>query len=249
MAAASAGAVTATLAWVDPPGVQNESSLLLLTLRPSAVGTPVIRGTGTLTLTVLEEYAYAPAQNVVAPTGWTVVNNHGRTMTVIAPAGVTAGSKGFNVDFSVLSGNWTVMATWTESDATGSVSASMEVGPRGFPALDWTTNPASFGGTSTLRLTVPTDCYAIGYQALLTTSAELPADSVIVLPTGWTLADETIQGSKILIGPPVAAGTFDFGFTFGTGSAPVTVVPMWISPSALGTTPIYPRVPLQLASA
>lgn len=248
-AAASPGGVTATLAWVDPPGVQKESSLLLLTLQPATAGSPVVRGTGTLTFTVLEDYAYAPAQSVSPPPGWNIITDHGRTLMVVAPDGVTAGSKGFNVTWGELSGNWTATATWTESDATGSVAASIVVGPRGFPALDWITNPAVFGGTSTLRLTVPADSYAIGYSAFIFLTPELPADSVIDLPAGWTLSPDTIQNSRYLVGPPTAAGTFDFGVTLGSGSAEVSVRPMWIASGAPGATPIYPSVPLTITPA
>ncbi|PPF85602.1 hypothetical protein C5B96_05915 [Subtercola sp. Z020] len=248
LAAASPGPVTAQLAWLSPPGVQKESSLLLLTLQPASAGSPVIRGTGTLTLTVLESFAFAPAKEVLTPAGWTVINDFGRTITVLAPEGTTAGSKGFNVSWGELSGNWTVVATWTESDASGSVTATIEVGPRGFPALDWTTNPATFGGSSTLRLRVPADCYAIGYPALVAVGQELPADSVMTLPAGWTVSDLTLQGGKVFEGPSVVAGSFDFDFTFGQGSAPLSISPTWISPQAPGTTPIFPHEPLQLTA-
>ncbi|RFA16315.1 hypothetical protein B7R21_02765 [Subtercola boreus] len=237
--------MTATLAWIDPPGVQNESSLLMLTLQPPAAGGPVIRGTGTLTLTVLESYAYSPARAVLPPAGWTVTGaGSSRTITVVAPPGVTAGSKGFNVDWGELSGNWTVVATWTESGASGSVSSTIVVGPRGFPALDWTTNPAAFGGTSTLRLTVPANCYAIGTEASILVSKELPAGGTIGLPSGWSLAAPYF-GYSVLHTTSTAGGSFDFDFVFGSGTAPVTVVSQWGTPAA-GSTPVSPAVQLRL---
>ncbi|NQX17967.1 hypothetical protein [Rathayibacter sp. VKM Ac-2857] len=247
MAAASTAGTTATLAWDGPRGVQNESSLLVLTLPPAPRGTPVVRGTGTLTLTVLEPYAFAPARSVIAPTGWTVIEN-GRTISIIAPEGVTAGTKGFNVEFGELSGNWTTTATWTESDATGSVSSTIEVGPRGFPAMEWTTNPAVYGGTSTLRLLVPADCYAIDYQGILLIQAPLFDASTIALPGGWTVLDESDPANAYLGGPTVAGAT-DFGFTFGPGSTTTTPIVQWISPTAPRTTPIQPRPPLRLTTA
>ena len=247
-AVASGVASTAELTWVDPPGVQQESSLLLLRLQAGSPGAPVVAGTGTLTLTVLEDYAFEPASSVTAPPGWAVIES-GRTITIVAPEDVTAGAKGFTVSWGQLSGNWTTTATWTESGASGSVSTSIEVGPRGFPRLDWTTNPAVYGGTSTLRLSVPSISYAIGYDALLILSPELPADTTIALPAGWTVSGQTIEGRKVLLGPSTTAGIVDFGFTFGAGSTPVTITPQWLSPAAPGSTPISPRIPLTLAPA
>ncbi|QHC62784.1 hypothetical protein GSU69_08885 [Rathayibacter festucae] len=248
MAAASTAGLTARLSWDGPRGVQTESSLLFLTLESPPRGTPVVRGTGTLTLTVLEQYAFSPARSVVAPTGWTVINDNGRTITILAPDGVSAGTKGFNVEWGELSGNWTTTATWTESEVTGSVSSTIEVGPRGFPVLEWLTNPAVFGGTSTLRLLVPADCYAIGYPALLLIPAGFFDASTIALPAGWTVVDEDSAAFAYLTGPTVA-GAADFAFTFGPGSTPTSPVVQWISPTAPGTTPIQPRPPLRLTPA
>ncbi|QHF24534.1 hypothetical protein GTU73_11280 [Rathayibacter sp. VKM Ac-2804] len=248
MAAASTAGPTARVAWDGPTGVQKESSLLLLVLQPSPRDAPVVRGTGTLTLTVLEEYAFSPARSVVAPAGWTVIDDHGRTITMIAPAGVRAGTKGFNVEWGELSGNWTTTATWTESDVTGSVSSAIEVGPRGFPSMQWTTNPAVRGGTSTLRLTVPADCYAIGYQGLVVIPADLFDESMITLPAGWSVLDEG-DPANAYVGGPTVAGATDFGFAFGPGSAPISPVVQWIAPTAPGTTPIQARPPLRLAPA
>jgi hypothetical protein len=245
LAAASDGGLTATLTWVDPPGVQKESSLLLLTLKPGVGGAPVVRGTGTLTLTVVEGYA-EPAKHVVAPSGWTVSKN-GRSITIVAPPGVTAGAKGFNVEFGELSGNWTTLATWTESGATGSVTSSIEVGPRGFPTMAWTTNPAVHGGTSTLRLTVPSNSYALGYQGVLIITP-LSEDSVVTLPSGWTF-EEPYLGGQLFSGPLTTAGTFDFPVAFAAGTETETVNAQWIAPSAPGATPATARPVLQLGPA
>ena len=177
-----------------------------------------------------------------------MINDFGRTITILAPAGVTAGTKGFNVEWGELSANWTTTATWTESDVTGSVSSTIEIGPRGFPVLEWTTNPAVYGGTSTLRLLVPADCYAIGYEAVLFVQAPLFDASTIALPAGWSVADEQDPAYAYLVGPTVVGAT-DFAFTFGPGSTAITPLVQWISPTAPGTTPIQPRPPLRLTPA
>lgn len=84
----------------------------MTTLQRGAAGTPVGRGTGTLTLTVLEDYAFAPANTVTAPTGWTVVNDHGRTMTVIARTGSQQGTFDVGFTFGAGSAPVTVIPQW-----------------------------------------------------------------------------------------------------------------------------------------
>lgn len=235
--AASTESPASSLTWSGSPGVFNEDSVLLLTV---PAGSPELGLQGTLTIAVVG-YGYPPT--VVTPSGWSYSQGTEVGTLTTPPGGLTGGTKAFTVTWGELSGNMKFVVTWQSASGTAPVTAPIEVGPRGFPSMSWGINPATFGGSDTLRLSVPGNCYAIGSNAIIATStlAAWPTGTTAVLPSGWT--DDVLPGPggndiRVLQSASLASGNHDFVFTFGADTAPTTFDLTWLSPSAALATPI-----------
>jgi hypothetical protein len=225
-AASTTGEPAAEFYWADEEGVQNESSVLFLRIES---GSPAVGSTGTVLLRILD-YGTIP-DDVGRPPAWTYTRNPGAYTGIIASpvGGVTAGTKAFTVPWSELSGAYDVVATWQNDKEQGLLSAPIRVGFGPAPTLQWIPDRAVFGGTATLRLSVPANSYAVGRRAVVFSTEYFPPEvrtppfpsgTTVALPAGWAItSDQTATGYETT---SLTAGVHDLVHTLGAGTAAVT---------------------------
>ncbi|GLK17374.1 hypothetical protein [Herbiconiux flava] len=250
LAAASTGRPDASLFWSEADGIQGQSSLLTLMV-PS--GSPGIGSTATI---VLQLTPYGNIPETIGSGRWTYTPNFGAySATLTSPVGgVTGGTRGFTIDeWGELSGPYTVVATYTNDKEPGSLTATIRVGFGPEPTLEWLTDPAEFGTTTTLRLTVPPESYAIGRRGLLADlnqfpppnqTPPFPAGTTVMKAPGWTDYVDPDQGVKAFQLDPLTEGVHDFVYTLGAGTAAVT--PSTILIVGKG---VPPQAPLRIVPA
>ncbi|MDO9395353.1 MAG: hypothetical protein Q7T71_02265 [Herbiconiux sp.] len=150
---------------------------------------------------------------------------------------VRGGTNIFSVVFAENGQPGSILATYQNDREPGSLSAAVAVTEIPLPTLEWLTNPVAFEGEATLRLVVPQDSAGIGEPAQLIRSEDMPfqpgpafpAGTEVDLPEGWV---DTVLTLPVSGGPELsvrvlqmdehAPGTYDFVYSIGAGSTPVT---------------------------
>lgn len=227
-AASGAEQPDASFFWSEAEGVQGQSSLLTLVL-PS--GSPGIGSTASIVLTMLDN---GPIPESIGAGRWSYSPNFGAATGVLTSpvGGVTGGSKYFTVDqWGERSGPYRVVATYSNDKEQGSLTATMRIGFGPEPTLEWIPDPAEFGATTTLRLTVPQNSYAIGQRGFIADRNQFPppnqtppfpAGTTVVKATGWSDYTDPQSGLVAFEIDSVAEGVYDFVYTLGAGTIAVT---------------------------
>ncbi|MCS5714551.1 hypothetical protein NVV95_08295 [Herbiconiux sp. CPCC 205716] len=228
LAAASTTQPDASLYWSEAEGIQGQPSVLTLSV---PAGSPGIGSTGTI---VLQIQNYGPIPDTIASGRWTWTPNFGASNGILASplGGVTGGTRAFTVDeWGELSGPYTVVATYTNDQEPGSLTATITVGFGPEPTLEWIPDPAEFGTTTTLRVTVPEHSYAIGRRAVVADlnqfpppfqTPPFPAGTTVVAAPGWVETEDPQTGQSGFIFESLVAGVYDFAYTLGAGSTAVS---------------------------
>jgi hypothetical protein len=250
LAAASTGQPDAEFYWSSDEGIQGQPSVLTLSLPPESPG---IGSTATI---VLQITPYGNIPESISAGRWTWTPNYGAANGILASpvGGVTAGTRAFTIDeWGELSGPYTVTATYTNDKEPGALTATIRVGFGPEPTLEWLPDPAEFGTTTTLRLTVPPRSYAIGRQGLLADlnqfpppnqTPPFPAGTTVAKAPGWTDYVDPDYGQKAFQLDPLPAGVYDFVYTLGAGTTAVT--PSMILFVGKG---VPPQAPLRIVPA
>ncbi|MDO9397405.1 MAG: hypothetical protein Q7T71_12725 [Herbiconiux sp.] len=229
LAAASGGGLPdASFLWSGADGVQGQSSLLTLTL---PVGSPGIGSTATIVVTMLDD---GPIPETIGAGRWTYTPNFSAaTGLLTSPAGeVNGGSTYFTVDrWGERSGPYTAVATYSNDKEPGSLTATIRVGFGPEPTLEWIPDPAEFGTTTTLRLTVPQNSYAIGRRGIIADVSQFPpplqtppfpAGTTVVKAAGWSDVTDPQSGMSGFEIDSIAEDVYDFEYTLGAGTTAVT---------------------------
>jgi hypothetical protein len=251
-AAASVAAARPTLVWIGSPGVFAQQSALYLDVPADS---PDAGQPGTLTLTNVG-YGGTPSM-FEPPAGWTFTTDYANAAIIATTPALGAGPNFFRVTWPIdSSGNGDYLAVWQSSEALPPVSSPViEVGPQGFPSLAWSENPAEFGGTSTLTLSVPSTNKGIGFPANILGFGGWPAVADIQLPAGWTFETLTSGGQQhaVLHTEATVKGDTHFVFAFVEGTVETTIDPTWLGSTEPGNyspmTPITAAEPLRIVPA
>ncbi|WZH36900.1 MAG: hypothetical protein PIR02_19455 [Microbacterium enclense] len=227
-AASESSQPDASFSWSEPEGVQGQSSLLTLVV-PNL--SPGVGSTATIVLIAQDE---GPIPSTISSGRWTYTPDFiaGIGILVSPTAGVTAGVRGFTIDeWGDRSGPYTVIATYSNDKEPGSLSASITIGFGPEPTMTWIPNPAEFGTTATLRLTVPQNSYAIGNRGIIFDYGTYPMPDVpppfpegttTVLPDGWSFETDPSSGTVGFVNPDLTEGVYDFEYHLGAGTTSIT---------------------------
>ncbi|WP_440709863.1 hypothetical protein [Herbiconiux sp. YIM B11900] len=227
-AASGGGQPDASFSWSEAEGIQGQSSLLTLTL---PVGSPGIGSAATIVVTMLDD---GPIPPTIGAGRWTYVPDFGAATGVLtSPAGgVNGGSTYFTVDqWGERSGPYTAVATYSNDEEPGSLTATIRVGFGPEPTLEWIPDPAAFGTTTILRLTVPRNSYAVGRRGIIADLSQFPppfqtppfpAGTTVVMAAGWSDVTDPQTGMTGFEIDSVAEGVYDFEYTLGAGTTAVS---------------------------
>ena len=239
-AAASPAGPDASFFWSDSTAYLGRTAQLFLVL-PS--DSPGVGGQGTIRFTATGAgRASIPFDVYInGQGGWNYTDDVNTNIGIMASNrfAVRSGTNVFSVFFTENSQPGSILATWQNDRESGFLPAIVTVSAPPPPSIEWLTNPVQFGSTTTLRVTVPPGSAGLDEQANLFSREYLPgqatpafpADTRVDTPAGWTatvLTQTNPATGEVLFSVPVlqteklTPGTFDFVYTIGPGTTPVT---------------------------
>jgi hypothetical protein len=259
-AASGGGQPDASFLWSDSSAYFGGTSELQLVLPAGSAG---IGSTGTITFTSADGGSIPRSVSVTGQADWVYTRDTTDNVGILTStaSGVSGGLTLLSVVWSNSAQPGTILATWTNSGEQGSLGDSIALDAAPWPTVEWQTNPVVFGAATTLRVIVPRNSAGLGQPTYLisgqyrpgTPSPAFPPGTQVSLPAGWieTVLSETDPFTGVVTTTPVfelealVAGTYDFVYTIGAGTTPV-------SPSvilAIYNTSGLVEVPLDIVAA
>lgn len=224
-AASGDGPPNASFLWSEPFVLLGGTSELQLVLPADSAG---IGSTGTITFSSAD--GGSVPRRVTNQAGWVYDSTDNVGILISPDSGVSAGPTVFSAEWRPSAEPGTITATWTNSLEQGSLSDTimLQASPR--PTVTWLTNPVEFDAPTTLQVVVPADSAGIGQRSWIFSgeylqdapSPAFPSGTQISVPDGWfesVLQDTTIPALET---SALKAGTYDFVYTIGGGTTPVS---------------------------